>query len=415
MADIPADGTTEIRAADGVPLKVALGRAQARARRRAFLLVLPLLAFVMITFVIPIGQMLHRSVHNPVFADNMPAVIAWFEANPPGTEPDEAAFAALASDLASAAAARTIGSVGTRVNYEMGGTRSLFTSAGRRAADLEPPFREALVELNPTWGERELWVTMRNVSSAYTANFYLAAIDRVRDIEGRIVPVGSDRAIYLMLFERTFVLSALITLICLALGFPIAHLLATLPLRYSNLLMILVLLPFWTNFLVRTYALITILQRDGLLNGLLQSLGVLAEPIQMLFTPSAVMVGLVYGYLPFMILPIYASVERLDMRFVEAAHDLGANDWRAFWRVIFPLTLPGVVAGCILVFIPAIGAFVTPDLMGGTRGLMIGNLIQSQFGGRGNIPLGSAISMVLLVVVFVGVLVYTRWGQQEEA
>ncbi|HLU83032.1 MAG TPA: ABC transporter permease, partial [Trueperaceae bacterium] len=148
--------------------------------------------------------------------------------------------------------------------------------------------------------------------------------------------------------------------------------------------------------------------------GLLDRLGFITEPLQLLFTSGAVLVGLVYGYLPFMILPIYASVERLDMRFVEAAHDLGANDWRSFWRVIFPLTLPGVVAGCILVFIPAIGAFVTPDLMGGTRGLMIGNLIQSQYGGRGNIPLGSAISMVLLVVVFVGVLVYTRWGQQEE-
>ena len=147
---------------------------------------------------------------------------------------------------------------------------------------------------------------------------------------------------------------------------------------------------------------------------MLQSL-VLAEPIQMLFTPSAVMVGLVYGYLPFMILPIYASVEALDFRFVEASNDLGANDFTTFWRVIFPLTLPGVIAGCILVFIPAIGAYVTPDLMGGTRGLMIGNLIQSQFGGRGNVPLGSAVSMVLLALVFVSVLIYSRWGQRDDA
>lgn len=205
------------------------------------------------------------------------------------------------------------------------------------------------------------------------------------------------------------------TVISLLLGYPLAFFISRRrdP-RMRLFLLFLVLLPFWTNFLVRTYALITLLQRDGLLNGLLQNLGFITEPLQLLFTSGAVLMGLVYGYLPFMILPIYASVERLDMRFVEAAHDLGANDWRSFWRVIFPLTLPGVVAGCILVFIPAIGAFVTPDLMGGTRGLMIGNLIQSQYGGRGNIPLGSAISMVLLVVVFVGVLVYTRWGQQDE-
>lgn len=228
-------------------------------------------------------------------------------------------------------------------------------------------------------------------------------------------------------YERTFTVfgpvlwrsvgvSLIATLISLLLGYPLAFFISR---RRSPttrmLLLFLVMLPFWTNFLVRTYALITIMQRDGLLNGLFQGLGVISAPLQMLFTPGAVMVGLVYGYLPFMILPIYASVEALDRRYVEAANDLGANDWTAFWRVIFPLTLPGVIAGSILVFIPAIGAYVTPDLMGGTRGLMIGNLIQGQFGGRGNVPLGSAVSMVLLAMVFVSVLVYTRWGQREDA
>lgn len=228
-------------------------------------------------------------------------------------------------------------------------------------------------------------------------------------------------------YERTFTtfgpvlwrsirIALVATAFSLVLGYPVAFFIS----RRRNsgvrmLLLFLVLLPFWTNFLVRTYALITILQRDGLLNGVLQSLGVIAEPLQMLFTPGAVMVGLVYGYLPFMILPIYASVEALDFRYVEAANDLGANDLVTFFRVIFPLTLPGVIAGSILVFIPTIGAYVTPDLMGGTRGLMIGNLIQSQFGGRGNIPLGSAISMVLLAFVFIGVIIYGRYGQQEEA
>ena len=228
-------------------------------------------------------------------------------------------------------------------------------------------------------------------------------------------------------YERTFTtfgpvlwrslrIALVATVFCLVLGYPVAFFIS----RRRNpgvrmMLLFLVLLPFWTNFLVRTYALITILQRDGLLNGLLQSLGVLAEPIQMLFTPGAVMLGLVYGYLPFMILPIYASVEALDFRYVEASNDLGANDFTTFWRVIFPLTLPGVIAGCILVFIPAIGAYITPDLMGGTRGLMIGNLIQSQFGGRGNVPLGSAVSMVLLALVFVSVFIYSRWGQRDDA
>ncbi|HET9027019.1 MAG TPA: ABC transporter permease [Trueperaceae bacterium] len=228
-------------------------------------------------------------------------------------------------------------------------------------------------------------------------------------------------------YERTFTVfgpvlwrsigvALLTTVVSLGLGYPLAFYISR---RRSPsarmLLLFLVMLPFWTNFLVRTYALITIMQRDGLLNGLFQSLGLISAPLQMLFTPTAVVIGLVYGYLPFMILPIYASVEALDWRYVEAANDLGANDWTSFWRVIFPLTLPGVIAGCILVFIPAIGSYITPDLMGGTRGLMIGNLIQGQFGGRGNVPLGSAISMVLLAMVFISVLVYTRWGQREDA
>lgn len=213
---------------------------------------------------------------------------------------------------------------------------------------------------------------------------------------------------------RTLGFALLTTALSLAVGYPTALFVARRrrP-AVRMLLLFLVLLPFWTNFLVRTYALITIVQREGLLNQLLVRLGAITEPVQMLFTQGAVVVGLVYGYLPFMVLPIYAAVERLDRRYVEAAHDLGANDWRAFWRVVWPLTLPGVVAGSMLVFIPAVGAFVTPDLMGGTRGLMIGNLVQSQFGGRGNVPLGSAISMVLLAFVFVGVLVYTRFGEQD--
>jgi spermidine/putrescine transport system permease protein len=182
----------------------------------------------------------------------------------------------------------------------------------------------------------------------------------------------------------------------------------------KQLLMFLVLLPFWTNFLVRTYALQSMMGREGIINGLLMSSGILSEPLAMLNTPFAVLVGQVYGFLPFMILPIYAAVDRLDFKYVEAANDLGANDWHSFWKVIFPLTLPGVVAGCMLVFIPSIGSFVTPDLLGGTGGLMIGNLIQQRFRGTGaSIPLGSAVSMVMMVIVFAGVLIYTRFGERE--
>jgi spermidine/putrescine transport system permease protein len=213
---------------------------------------------------------------------------------------------------------------------------------------------------------------------------------------------------------RSLYFAGVTTLLCLFLGFPVAFYISTRQSpRLRQLLLFLILLPFWTNFLVRTYALQTILGRDGPINLALQNWGLLDAPLQLLNTPGAVVLGLVYGYLPFMVLPIYAAVERLDFRYVEAASDLGANDWHAFWRVVLPLTLPGVVAGMMLVFIPAIGAFITPDLLGGTRGLMIGNLIQSQFRGRGNIPLGSAISVVLMLIVMVGLLIYARASREE--
>ena len=214
---------------------------------------------------------------------------------------------------------------------------------------------------------------------------------------------------------RTLYFSLFTTLLCLLLGFPVAFFISTRPNpRTRQFLLFLILLPFWTNFLVRTYALQTILGREGPLNALFSSLGVISEPLTMLNTQFAVMLGLVYGFVPFMVLPIYAAAERLDFRFVEAAGDLGANDFQAFWRIIVPLTMPGIVAGSVLVFIPAIGSFVTPDLLGGTHGLMIGNLIQGQFRGRGNIPLGSAISVVLMLVVMIGLLVYTRYGERRD-
>jgi len=201
---------------------------------------------------------------------------------------------------------------------------------------------------------------------------------------------------------------------CFLLGYPLAFFIATRKSSRTRLLLLfLILLPFWTNFLVRTYALKSIIGPDGLVNSALINLSFISQPLEMLFTPFAVILGLVYGFLPFMVLPVYAAVERLDFRFIEAANDLGANDWHTFWRVIFPLTLPGVVAGSMLVFIPAIGSFVTPDLLGGTRGLMIGNLIARQFGGRGDIPLGSAVSIVLIVLVLIGVVIYIRFGQDE--
>ncbi len=219
--------------------------------------------------------------------------------------------------------------------------------------------------------------------------------------------------IYFPVFVKSVWIALLSTVVCLLAGYPLAFFVSTRKSkRAQNIALFLVILPFWTNFLVRTYAWRVLLGTDGTINGVLMNLGIISQPIPMLFTRFAVIIGLVYGDLPFMILPIYSSIERFDFRLVEAAHDLGANDRKAFLRVILPLTMPGVIAGCILVFIPAIGAFITPDLLGGTQGLMIGNLINEQFHGTGNWPLGSAASVVMMGMVMLGLLVYIRLGRR---
>ena len=218
--------------------------------------------------------------------------------------------------------------------------------------------------------------------------------------------------LYLDILRRTFVWSVACTAICLLLGYPVAYIIARGG-RWKNLLLFLVVLPFWTSFLVRTFAMIFLMRDTGLINNWLLKLGVIGEPITMLYTPFAVMVGLVYGFLPFMILPIYASLEKLDLSLLEAAEVLGARPFARFRRVTLPLSMPGLVAGCLLVFIPALGSFLTSDLLGGAKQMMIGNLVQNQFSAARNWPFGSAASFIVMALVLVAVMVYLRVKDQQ--
>ena len=213
--------------------------------------------------------------------------------------------------------------------------------------------------------------------------------------------------LYLDILTRTLVWSVAATAICLVLGYPLAYLIARSG-RWKNLLLFLVVLPFWTSFLVRTFAMIFLMRDTGFINSVLLRWGVIHAPIPMLYTPFAVMTGLVYGFLPFMVLPIYASLEKLDPALLEAAEVLGARASARFWKVTFPLSLPGVVAGALLVFIPALGSFLTPDLLGGAKEVMIGNLIQNQFSSARNWPFGSAASFIVMAGVLLAVMVYLR-------
>ncbi|TGD42187.1 ABC transporter permease [Pseudotabrizicola sediminis] len=410
MADISASDVGLLKTSDGRPLKSALATAQQRSKRRAFLLVLPLLAFIIITFIIPIGQLLHQAVYNDGFSANMPRTTAWFVENPPGTVPDDIAFEALALDLKDAAAARTVGVVGTRVNYEMSGTRSLFTSTARGAARLEPPYREALLEADAKWADPNLWGTMRQVSDAYSANFFLAALDMTRDVNGKIVPMPEERQIYVSLFVKTFLLAGLITFTCFLLGFPIAHLLATLPMKWSNLLMILVLLPFWTSLLVRTTSWMVLLQQQGVVNNTMVALGIISDDgrIQMIYNQMGTIIAMTHILLPFMILPLYSVMRPIPPTYVRAARSLGATSWTAFRRVYLPQTLPGVGAGSLLVFILAVGYYITPALVGGASGQLISNLIAFHMQSSLNWSLASALAALLLGAVLVLYWIYDR-------
>jgi spermidine/putrescine transport system permease protein len=219
-----------------------------------------------------------------------------------------------------------------------------------------------------------------------------------------------ERYLYVQIFGRSLVIALLNTLLCLLVGYPLAYFIARQPTNRRNALLLLVMIPFWTNFLVRTYAWMVILRDTGVINNLFLALGIISQPLPLLYNRGAVVLGLFYGYLPFMILPLYASIEKLDFSLIEAAQDLGANALRTFLRIVLPLTMPGIVAGSIIVFIPSIGAYVTPDLMGGAKVTMVGNLLQQQFLKVRDWPFGSAAGFILMLTVLAATLIYFRSG-----
>ncbi len=216
--------------------------------------------------------------------------------------------------------------------------------------------------------------------------------------------------LYLWIYLRSVALALATTGLCLCLGFPLAYYIARAPARRQGIWLMLVLIPFWTNFLVRTYAWMNVLRVDGLLNALLTNAGLTSRPIEILYTDTAVLIGLVYGYLPFMVLPLYAAIERIDRSLIESARDLYAPGRAVFTRVIVPLAKPGIMAGCLLVFIPSLGAYITPDMLGGARSMMIGNFIQHEYLVVRDWPLGSAASLVLMAMVLAGSWWYQRAG-----
>lgn len=413
MSDATQDGP--VLSADGSSLKRSLAKALRAQKIRALILIAPLLLFVLLTFVVPIGNMLLRSVQNQIVSDTIPnAVIALASWDADSSElPGEDVYEAMARDLQVAIAAKTHTRLGSRLNYEKTGMASLFRRSGRaiKKWDLENdgPFKDLFLETHKGWGDIETWRTLQTFSPPLTDGYFLNAIDRQKGPDG-FEERPENEQIYLKLFKRTMFMSLVITFSCIILAYPIAWLLANLPMRTSNLLMILVLLPFWTSLLVRTSAWKVMLQQQGVINDVLVWLGIVGDDARfvMINNQFGTIVAMTHILLPFMILPMYSVMQTIPETYTRAARSLGATNWTAFWRVYFPQSIPGIGAGSILVFILAIGYYITPEIVGGTTGVFISNRIAFHISSSLNWGLAAALGTILLVVVLVLYWAYDR-------
>ena len=402
-----------IRTADGMPLGLSLQRTLLQSRLRALMLVVPLLAFLTVTFVLPILDMLYRSVDNRIVASVLPnATVAIQTWDVKSAElPDESVFEALVLDIQTAHKNKTLGRVGRRLNYEKPGMSSLFRKTGRHAKRItEAPFKEQLLEVDKRWHDISVWRLIHRESGAFTGSYFLASSDLRFDDQGAIARQPEPRRVYVSLFYRTLWMSLLVTVLCLILGYPVSYLLANLPARTSNLLMILVLLPFWTSLLVRTTSWIALLQTQGILNDLLVFVGLIPDEarLQMMYNKIGTIVAMTHILLPFMILPLYSVMKTIPASYMRAARSLGASPFIAFVRVYIPNTVPGIGAGCILVFILSIGYYITPALVGGRTGTFVSNFIAVHVSETLNWGLAAALGVMLLALVLVLYLLYDR-------
>ncbi|MGD1884039.1 MAG: ABC transporter permease [Paracoccaceae bacterium] len=489
----------QMQAADGTPLKRSLKRALRRQKLRALALVAPLLIFVLITFVIPIGNMLFRSVENQIVENTLPETISalkdWDAQG--GELPSDDMFTLLYIDLWLAQEQKLHTRLGSRLNYEVSGVSSVFRKTGRRvgrfdtdiyteqfteldpawedpttwvalfeddaaadalqltartwdrwsdylvsededpaAEDIQdflftalhfdlsraegltegPPIlqsaaevagsfktvnlKEAFADADNDWADLELWQTLKLYSPTYTPGYFLNSIDMQKSLDG-IEMQPANEQIYITLFGRTLWMSLVIMGCCILLGYPIAWLLANLPARKANLLLILVLLPFWTSLLVRTSAWKVMLQQQGVINDVLVWIGLVSngDRLVMINNQFGTIVAMTHILLPFMILPMYSVMQTIPPSYLRAAKSLGATNWTAFWRVYFPQSVPGIGAGSILVFILAIGYYITPEIVGGTQGVFISNRIAYHISSSLNWGLAAALGTILLVIV----------------
>ncbi|MFZ8767465.1 ABC transporter permease [Vibrio harveyi] len=382
-------------------LKAQLQKAERRKTIRSIMLTVPLVCFILLTFAFPILEMLYRSVDNRAIPQALPETIQALESWDYRGQPHPEVITAFSNELLALYQSKMLPKIANRMNIEVSGMRSLMMKTGRKLSRLEslPASMTELSKLDKRWAETKYWAAFKNLSGAITLSHYLAALDMQVNEFGEIEAQPEKRQIYVDLFFKTFWMSVLITLICLVMAYPVAYLLANLPDKRANLLLIVVLLPFWTSLLVRTTSWIVLLQNQGVINDLLIWSGLTSERIQMIHNTFGTVVSMVHILLPFMILPLYSVMKGISPTYFRAARSLGATPLVAFAKVYMPLTLPGIGAGALLTFILSIGFYITPALVGGRSGQMISNMIAYHMQTSLNWGMAGALGGLLLFVV----------------
>jgi putative spermidine/putrescine transport system permease protein len=390
-------------------LKALLRRARRVQQLKAMALVAPLFLFLLVSFVGPIVVMLWQSVSDPVVRPILPHVMAELDQWHGGELPPEPAFAALITDIRSADADGTLARAATRLNYDVSGFRTLmFKTSNGLPETLTETDRATLLTIDKRWGEVDTWAAIRRAGGPLTDRNLLAALDLRRNADDAIVPVPPDQTIFVNILLRTFTIAAATTVLCLLIGFPMALLLARLSPGWANLVLFFVLLPFWTSILVRTLAWFVLLQREGIINVFLERVDVIDEPLHLMFNRAAVYVSLVHVFLPYMVLPLYSVMRNVPALYARAAASLGASPLIAFTRVYLPQVAPGVSAGCLLVFIQALGVYVTPAILGGADDQGIAYMIAFYTNKTINWGMSAALSLLLLTATLALYAVYKR-------
>ena len=438
---------------DGVPLKESLKKSLRRTKIRSFLLLLAPLLFLLIMFVTPIGSLLSRSVDDSSINIVLPETFVQYELWEDKSQiPNEEMFAAVINDIrvthkmedsrGKNIGKNLLGKAGTRMTYEFSGWRSLLLKTVKSATAVdkkskeevkpykwEAPYKEKMIKRDKRWGKVEFWQSLGAMKDPYTMGYYLNAVDLRYDANKNIIEKKEHLKIYKTIWMRTLQVSLMVTIFCLILAYPVSYLLATLPMRTSNLLMICVLMPFWTSLLVRIVAWMIMLQQNGVVNDTLVGIlpcfeGMVNLPffgetnidlcfgdedrIPMMYNFTGTIIVMTQVLLPFMILPIYSVMRGIPPSYMKAAQNLGATPTRAFIRVYMPQSVPGIGAGCILVFIVAIGYYITPELVGGKDGLMIGNFVAREMQTTLNWGLAAAMGAMLLAAVLILYWAYDR-------